>query len=916
MPRSFRPASVFLKSAKLLCVGILLLSISPMSAQFEDGAMALGIYHLQFGQAFGGGVSLVDIDGNGMDDLTFASSGNDLVDIYLQTYEGLVPFDFPSLDIGAQQVKGVCWVDHDNDGDKDLLLTTVSNVPGEGLSGGVILFEQTTPMSFENITEVVGLAGLDIASYASSWADLDGDGILEFYLTNYESGPQGSSILFKKNDEGVYIPDPSAENLYDQQGLSFNSLFFNADDDNKIDLAVVNDRFSTINKLYLGVGDGTFSDATEAAQFDVQMEGMGIDVADYDNDGDLDLYITNALSEEGEANGGGVLMKNETQGLFSPIVDFPFDTDNGTYWGCNFVDVDFDRDLDLFMVNDTRIGGAAPIKLYLNEGDGDYIEYDGDEFDDYAGRHFGTAAGDLNGDGAVDLVVLDFQFGVSQIWLNSPQEHNHIRLSLEGTVSNRDGLGAIMEVWVDGQKRMDQASSNNSFCSQDSQQYPFGLGTAAQADSLVIKWPSGVVNVAQDVPSGTSVHLIESAEEYYIDCLPTGSIVLVSEDNSGLSQSYTLAAASGVDSISWSLDGQWLGVSDSLFIDFPAFGSYVLSAELSGPCGRLTLSDTLTIDCQAPIVEMTIEQDMLDLTAEADILDADLFYWTVDETAYFSTLLEVTLDMPGEYTVCLTAINACDSIVICETIDADCLNPVPSITAVSELLTINADLDLDFDSLIWTLDDAIISTEASLQHTVDSAGTYSLCAIYTGLCGTDTLCTHISVDCPLPTAQFDIESTMLDVLLTDNSLLSDTVTWTIDSMPIDVGEDGQYAVPQEGLYTFCLLAENTCGSSEHCQEIFLSPTALSEYNQAVHELTLSPNPSRDELRIGLATMAVDGEVDLTFVDMNGRVVLRKNARLPSDLIVVDVSRLAPGEYLIGAQQNGSLVGIARSIIID
>ncbi|NND93216.1 MAG: T9SS type A sorting domain-containing protein, partial [Flavobacteriales bacterium] len=424
---------------------------------------------------------------------------------------GLQLLNDPTLNSFTQPVRSINWVDYDNNGTKDLFVT-LGFVPPSWVTS-VRLFKQELDGSFLDVTNSSQIGPVEISSYGSSWVDYDRDGFLDLYVNHYNTEP---NLMYHNNGDGTFEELALDLKLQDLQGVSFTSLFFDADLDGVLDLFIANDRLGSLNSFYKGNVDGTFTDLSDSSKVNVDMDAMGADVGDYDNDGDLDIYVANSSVAVRDSVFGNVMFRNEGNMVFTPLINHPFNVDYAFFWGCLFIDYDYDRDLDLFTVAAARDLSQRGRLLFENDGLGAYSLYPGEEFMPDQGLHYGAAKGDLTGDGWTDLGVLDMAVFRSQIWKNPAGTNNWISLHLEGTVSNRDAIGSLIEVWVNGTKRIDQTTCGNSYASQDSDNYPFGIGTFPKADSVIIRWPNGHVNAAYDLLGGERHVLVEDTSTYVI----------------------------------------------------------------------------------------------------------------------------------------------------------------------------------------------------------------------------------------------------------------------------------------------------------------------------------------------------------------------------------------------------------------
>jgi hypothetical protein len=291
------------------------------------------------------------------------------------------------------------------------------------------------------------------------------------------------------------------------------------DNDGYPDLYVACD--STPNILYRNQRNGTFSDigvsAGAAYNSDgVAQAGMGIAAADYDNDGNFDLLVTN-FSED-----TSTLYHNDGHNFFGDVSLGAGLSKNLKYlgWGVAFADVDHDGWKDIVIANGhvypeaDQVGGTITYKqqmlLYRNQGkDGRFVDVS-----DKAGSAFkevraarGLAVGDLDNDGAMEMVVNNINDRASLL-RNSGSVGNSLMVQTVGTKSNRNGIGARLTVTVNGVTQTDEVRSGGSYLSHHDSRLHFGLGQATRAQVLTVSWPSGLRERFLDVP-GNRIVVIE-----------------------------------------------------------------------------------------------------------------------------------------------------------------------------------------------------------------------------------------------------------------------------------------------------------------------------------------------------------------------------------------------------------------------
>ncbi len=621
---------------------------------------------------------------------------------------------------------------------------------------------------------------------------------------------------------------------------------------------------------------------------------MGMDVGDYHNDGDLDVYVTNTASPTYDPYLGGVLFQNSGDATFTGFGNFPQGTDYSTFWGCSFIDFDFDRDLDLFAVNQGANGDQDSRRLFVNEGSGSYTDYPGDELDGTGSFFSGLAQGDINGDGVTDLVVMSILLGNSEIWAGPPTENGHVAVRLEGTVSNRDGVGSIIEVWVDGEKRIDQTSIGNSFASQDSDNYRFGLGMADSADSVIVRWPSGLVNIVKDVPAGAQLDLLESESSSEV-CVPTADLQY--EIGTGLERSLSLIDLVNVDTlaISWTIDGDAAGTGTSINYQFDAFGSYLVCIELTSSCASYELCELIDITCPEPIALYSVVIEELQIVASDSSDYSDAVEWYLDGTLVGTGgLLELALTEPGDYTFCQVIQTVCGIDSLCEDLNVTCTTPTPEILwdSPNDLL-LNASLVQDYDTVIWVVGDSMIE-DPVLDTAFIEAGFYSVCVFVWDQCGTDSSCVVVEIECEPPVSEFSWTIDSLEVQVTNLSI-GDTVNWTLNGEALQLTDESSFILPMAGEYELCAEVVDTCGIAQSCDSILVDfSTGLDDVSPIAERIDFWPNPVRSHLFIRFPE-AIEG---FTLMDLSGRSVELSPPVIKDSVMEFPVSQLENGVYCL------------------
>ena len=423
---------------------------------------------------------------------------------------------------------GCAAADYDNDGDLDLYVTNY---------GPNRLYRNQGDGTFADVTALAGV-GDERWSTGAAFGDYDLDGHLDLYVANFVQfdpayRPNSMQYCLWKNVEVFYGPetfDGETDVLYHNEGdgsfrevtrqvgplgaaayNGFQCVFADFDNDSRPDIYVADD--TTPNLLYRNRGDGTFEDISLSSGVSHSADGgmqagMGVAVGDFDNDGDLDLFETH-FSED-----YNTLYRNEGGRFF---LDVSYAADLGEEslpfvgWGTGFFDFDNDGDLDLFVANghvypvvdnyDLGTSYAQYNLLFENLGNGKFAEVSALSGSGFAVKKVsrGAALGDYDDDGDVDILVLNVDDTPTLLCNDGGNQKRWLKISTIGTKSNRDGIGARIEVTTGSLIQIREVMCGISFLSQSDLRVHFGLGEAEKVDRMEILWPSGVVQEFRDL---------------------------------------------------------------------------------------------------------------------------------------------------------------------------------------------------------------------------------------------------------------------------------------------------------------------------------------------------------------------------------------------------------------------------------
>lgn len=526
----------------------------PAKIRFEEVAARAGIrkqHHtrrfrgkhadvLQMFTSGGASAAVGDYDNDGYDDVFVTDSDAGQAN-HLYHNNGNLTFTDVTQRAGVgggndplSIVADALWFDYDNDGWRDLLVVRF---------GTPIVYHNERNGTFRDVSERAGLKrfGNTIAAVAF---DYDNDGYLDLLFGDYfqpvnlvelktnhvlpndlDNAVNGGGVtLWHNNGNGTFSDVTKKAGLAGHTGWTLDVGHGDFNNDGRQDIYIACD-YGT-DRFFLNNGDGTFRDMTERAIGYDTKKGMNVEAADYDNDGWLDIYVTNITDEYmKECN---MLWHNNGDGTFTDVAKETGTCDTLWGWGAKFGDFDNDGWLDLFAADGLRSAGKdnyiplifkmittpgidfSDIRNWPSIGNMTWSGYQKKKlFRNLGGQTFkemaaqagvdneldgrGVALADFDNDGRLDI----FETNANQptvLYHNATSASgNWIELKLIGTKSNRDAVGARATVKIPGLSMIREVDGGNGYAAQSSNRLHFGLGRISRIDSVEIHWPSGLV---------------------------------------------------------------------------------------------------------------------------------------------------------------------------------------------------------------------------------------------------------------------------------------------------------------------------------------------------------------------------------------------------------------------------------------
>jgi hypothetical protein len=493
-------------------------------------------------ETVGAGCAFFDYDNDGWMDIYLVNSGaSDFYTppvplknaLYRNNHDGTFTDVTDKAGVaGGRFGMGVAAADYDGDGWQDLYVTNY---------GGNILYHNNGNGTFTDVTEKAGVAAQGWSTCAV-WFDYNNDGKLDLFVSGFVFYDKSQKILctdearsssyycvprlfkprqsylFHNNGNGTFTDVSRESGIAASPGKSFGAVATDLNNDGLMDLFVANDTMP--NFLFINRGGGKFEEMGLSAGVGYSengkpRSGMGVDAADFDNDGWQDLFVAN--------------IDQEFFSLYHNQKDLTFTDEAGEIapatqllsgWGLKFFDYDGDGDADLFLVNGhpddmiekrlPKVKYREPLLLFENTGHGfkNVSAQSGAVFSrDFTGR--GMAVGDFDNDGDLDVLVTNNGEAPLLLRNDGGNRNNWLGLQLVATKSNPASVGAIITWQAGGIKRSRLKTSGGSYLASHDPREVLGLGAASKIESVEIHWPSGKSDRLTNLPLNTYIKVVE-----------------------------------------------------------------------------------------------------------------------------------------------------------------------------------------------------------------------------------------------------------------------------------------------------------------------------------------------------------------------------------------------------------------------
>ncbi|MHB8898543.1 MAG: CRTAC1 family protein [Thermoguttaceae bacterium] len=429
---------------------------------------------------------------------------------------------------------GVAVADYDNDGDQDIYVNNF---------GPNVLYRNNGDGTFRDVTEPARVQPGRRVGAGACFLDIEGDGDLDLYSANYVdftfenhvpvvvsgypqyAGPKDyrptPHNLYRNNGDGTFSDISKEAGIADHPGTGMGTVCLDHNNDGDTDICVMNDVHG--NFLFDNDGTGKFEEMALVVGMGFSMDGtelasMGVDCADYNNDGWLDLFQTSYSTELPALyrNTGIGFFEDVTRATGAGVTTYAY-----VNWGCGFADFDRDGDRDLYIANghlQDNVERYNDITAYevrntllMNTGNEKFLDVSDQAGDGMLPKLSSRGMGldDLDNDGDIDVVVLNSRREPTVLRNDSETENHWVEIQLHGSRTNRDGVGARVRVVTGDLTQIDEVHSGRGYQSHHGTRLHFGLGERQQIDRVEVRWVGG----GEEVFEGVAVDGIARLQE-------------------------------------------------------------------------------------------------------------------------------------------------------------------------------------------------------------------------------------------------------------------------------------------------------------------------------------------------------------------------------------------------------------------
>ncbi len=447
-------------------------------------------------------VNWIDINNDGWIDLMISNGPQGGQNNFLYINDGIGGFTAVYNDTIVQDMApsdGSTFADTDNDGDLDCYVANWYNTSN-------LFYTNNSSGTFTRISGVVTTSGGYCET--ASWGDYDNDGLVDLFVTN--SAGANKNLLFHNDGSNVFTKITTGlivNDINDSRSVNWTDI----DNDGDLDIFVTNESNQNEN-IYRNDGGGSFTKILTGSLVTNLRNTMSSSWGDYDNDGDMDVFLAN----DGSNN---ALFRNDGNFNFTKIITDTVSNTNAHSFSSAWSDIDNDGDIDLFVTNSFSTTLKQLNFLYLNNGNASFTKVINTAPVIDSSWSYGCAFGDYDNDGFEDLAVATVRFNSVDepdlLYHNDGNSNSWVTIKLVGTTTNKSAIGTKIRVkaTINGIPvwQLREISAQTSYCGQNDLRAHFGLGDATIIDSIKVEWLNGLVENYTNITTNQFISIVQGA---------------------------------------------------------------------------------------------------------------------------------------------------------------------------------------------------------------------------------------------------------------------------------------------------------------------------------------------------------------------------------------------------------------------
>lgn len=752
----------------------------------------------------------IDIDNDYLIDIVLGGAG---ADAYFAQKDSL-EFTFKNnLNFVSQTSAGLSsfWADVDNDCDLDVFW------PSHPGNGNNYLYENNGDGTFTRVINTILRTDAIYASSAS-WGDYDNDGLIDLHISRRISNTIGVKDYIYRNTGNFTFVRLDTGAIASASTPSVSGTWVDIDNDGDLDLYVCN-RSSVNNNLFINNGNGAFTRNTTMAITLDASSSAGSSWGDYNNDGYMDVFIATVGGEKNQ------LYKNNGNGTFTKILSGSIVNDQFHSYGSFWADLDNDGFLDLFLTNGSNLWAKNNL-VYKNNGNGTFTKItSGSQFSDLF-ETVGATGADLNEDGFVDILTPNRYNSPLTIYLNDGNTNGYLHLNLFGTASNRSAIGArvVTKSALGMQTRV--ITQQTGYNNHDDLSIKMGFGADTIIDSLTIYWPAGGKCIFTNVTPKGFYNIEEGTCS-----MDTVIETQFADSSSYLNAFFTNTSIGTLSRIHWDFgDGDTSGLTNPTH-RYTNPGKYLVTLTgYDNYCKHRVYRDTVEVCPDTTNINFIDNHNSLALTFTDNSNSTSYdFSWDFGDNSPsgMGNIVNHTYALAGSYNVCLTLTDSCRSKTLCRIINVCSDTLIAGFSSTNNGFTQSfTDTSLNATSVMWDFGNGITSTLTNPTYTYTSPGTYLVCQTAIDACTSTTWCDTIDICLDTLAADFSLNKSGSSVVFTNQSSNAATYYWDFGDGNTSTLANPNYTYASLGIYTVCLTVSNACFTDSICKTINICSTNL------------------------------------------------------------------------------------------